>query len=212
MKFVIALVAFLGCMYTAQADLSLAQAMAELRAALNLVAVGNIWTIFKDGDAEACELSNRVNSQVGLNAINAIKADSEFQFLVLYLESNDVPFEAFLGDLLAVIGIENTEVVPTPRNCPTGSLGGVATLMADIRTLMDRDRLRAYLVDLKSRSSEFVEFFDIVSARQTSFHNIRCLPEVQTLIAILAEYPIDLNYILDLLATLFGWSSIPATC
>ncbi|XP_065161444.1 protein G12 [Atheta coriaria] len=155
-----------------------------------------------------------------------IATDAEVQRALKYLQGpewaelvqivHDHPtwqeFKAFLleaginiDDIIAMI---HDIISGAGKSANVHSTRGMREFIDELKALVPTDKLIALLGDKLSNSADFQEFWVKISGDKAHkmFDEIRALPEVQRVADVLREMGIDVDKVLDVIYTLFGWN------
>lgn len=202
---IVAFVAFIMALtMTAQADVSLADAMVEFRQALGLHNWVAYWDVLRVSDAEVCLFSNLLNVDYPA-AFDKILADPVYGDLQARMVRNSVPWDEFVaGELKPALGVHAN--VPS---CPTGNNGGVPALRGFLYNSFNQQLVDSTIVRLRGESSEFNDMHVAIEANQAAVKNLRCSVEVQRVFATMDAQSVDFDFIVGVVSSIFGWD--PAT-
>lgn len=186
----------------ANADKSLPDAMAELRAVLRLAEMGAEWNVFRNADGEVCAFSNQLNVYYPA-AFDSILADPTYQLLRDRMINGGVAWDEFIaGELKPALGVHAN--VPT---CTTLTLGGIVRFRDELRSFVDEPLIDATIVRLRGESAEFNELHLAIEASQEGIHRIRCAAPVQQVFGIMDNAGVDLDFVLNVFFGVFlGWT------
>ena len=207
MKFlaVIALVFLAGS--TVKADVSLAQAMVELREVLRLGSWVAAWDVRRNADNAVCLYSNELNAPTALGpAFARILSDPLYQFIAATMSANGVPWDQFIEfELKPALGYHS--IVPS---CTTSTFGGVLGLRNQLRGYFDENLVKSTVDRLIATSSDFAQLQATISENQAGIRTIRCSPEVNNVYNIKRNQGVDFEFVFEVVGIIFGWGTISA--
>lgn len=202
---IVAFVAFLMALtMTAQADMSLGDAMIELRQALGLHNWIAYWDVLRVSDADVCRFSNDLNVDYPA-AFEKILNDAVYGQLKARMDRNNVPWDEFVaGELKPALGVH-----AIVASCPPGSNGGVPALRGFLYDSFSQQLVDSTIARLRTESSEFNEMHLGIEANQPAVKALRCSVEVQRVFATMDAQSVDFDFIVGVVSSIFGWD--PAT-
>lgn len=184
---------------------SLADAMIELRQVLRLGSWVAAWNVRRNADNAVCAYSNRLNQPNVLpQAAADIDADPFYQLLESIMESNGVPWQAFMDqELLPALGLH--ALVPS---CTTLSSGGVLALRNQLAGYFDEALVKSTVERLKVESPDFAQIHVTMAQNQAEVRRIRCFASVQRVYAVKRSEGVDFEFVFSVLEVIFGWAPI----
>lgn len=210
---VFALIFFAGLstaspVFQEEEEISLADAMIELRQVLRLQSWIAAWGVRRMADRDVCEYSNRINEPGVFDAAaERIRHDPIYVRLSETMTENDIPWVDFTdNELLPALGYHTVV-----EECTTNEFEGVEGLRNQIRGYFDAELIFQTVERLQRLSPEFRRILGVINEERETLHELRCSTELLRVGAIKREVGIDFTFIFEQLSELFGWEE-PMSC